>query len=1801
MKMNICRKGSGVGVVVSLIALVLLSARSAFALSAYANGYVWAYELTSGDEMAINGARITGIYTDANCNTLAHPRGALSVPANLGGYSVVSLDLGDSSYGELDEVASIQLPPSLKEIGESALSGTSISSISLPAGLLRIGSYAFSGCEKLTSISIPASVYDLGYDGDALSDCPARITVSAGNPYYASDSQGFLYDKNRTSLLIIPTTATSVSVLSSVEYIGAGIIPAGAVSFAVEAGNRSYAIWSGCLYNQSKTVLVAVPRNATNLSICETVTSIGSGAIADCRNLTFVVVPYGVVSMGNSAFSGCSSLSSIDLPASLTTIGAGAFAGCSSLSVVDLPASLTTIGRSAFLRCSSLQAVCYRCEKEPSVPGAAGGVQTLYRNTPDSLVSYAAWCMSPTTWANRELRPWVPIETIVRPIAGSCEDEAIPFAFTPSVAVYPVTLTRKWLADEGRYDNARGVFFARASVARGKEYTIALPRGQNFEVSFCDPQIVKSRGACGTGSNNGVEIDYTDYGALRFCHIDVRGLVAEMTDIMLAISGALGTQATVYVVEGDYLARKIFFDANGGTCEESCKSVRTGKEAGWLPIPDVRPGYMFAGWYTARSGGNLLTAATIMGANDVTVYAHWQYATAGACEGGAQRFYIGNGVGTLAATLTSQWHVDDDGVGRYDFEEGVFYYKVSLKRGCVYTFAKPYDDFGLDIWGATEDLDYDLDYDTDGMLEYYIADTSEMGATAADFYVCLYGNPGTRATLYHAEGNYAPFGLSIRPEAVSGALNGKEWKVGVSRTLRNREYWFQVTAEPGIGYGFSVSGRKNISVTALTGRYSYQTCQPSSQFLPCDTNESGADSARISFHVDSSRVVWVRVTADEAGDFAVTAHWTKYDPEAIKWQLFDALGRPNGDVQTGGDAGWTVAAGAQSARSGAIDNNGTSWTELSFKGCGHLSFEWKVSSESGYDKLKFSVDGAFREELSGETGWRTVSADIDGEDLHVARWEYVKDVGASAGADCGWVRNVRWTCSTPHEISVRLYANGGNVYTSRISVMSGGRYGPLPEAWRTGYLFAGWHTARDGGLRMSGQDMVLEAVTTLYAHWEESVAGSCEEAAIGFTIPQSVNAYDVELTGEWTGERYDGGFGVRYYSTTLRRGGVYTMAVPRDMELYAWTEDVGCDIEYCEDDVLSYVRMDARNLVSGSAEVRICLSGGAAGKRTVLYAVAIDAVPQGSGCNPERLNVKHGNVVAAERLDRSLRAGRYSFRADCEAGARYAMYVSGRRQIEACAGGEASIIYESISDNAHFVCFSVPSSRTVDITVSAGETGQFSAQWSYVGARRSLKLVFDANGGNCDIREKAVSYWSPVGELPVPVRGADVFAGWHTAREGGAKVASDTLMSVTTDVVLYAHWVTIAAGSCEDAAIPFAFTQSVDVYPVTLTREWFGDRMEYSGGDGVLYCKTTLKRGRVYTMAVPRGTEAHAWCDDDRASVTCGEDESLRYVRFDTRYMTAAETEAFFVATGTSGMRTTIYAVESDFKALGSCEDRAIQVVPGYAVGVASADLRPEWTEDGFVEDGPVCNFEITLNRGDVCTLAFPELLGWWELHSDRPDVENDIFQYVWDGELCYVLADLRNVDLRAPGSGNRHLPLRIQIRFSGRRGERAAFYHCLGNLLPKPLHRVIFNGNGGTPEYGEKDARYGNNVGALPNAERAGYSFDGWYTAPEGGARVYESTVMVDFDVTLYAHWTPRRYKVTFMSQGSVIAIRTVTFMSPLGELPVPPAPWDGMYQMYRPFNGWFYGNCKVSAETPMSVPSDITLTASWMVPVGI
>jgi peptidoglycan/xylan/chitin deacetylase (PgdA/CDA1 family) len=68
-------------------------------------------------------------------------------------------------------------------------------------------------------------------------------------------------------------------------------------------------------------------------------------------------------------------------------------------------------------------------------------------------------------------------------------------------------------------------------------------------------------------------------------------------------------------------------------------------------------------------------------------------------------------------------------------------------------------------------------------------------------------------------------------------------------------------------------------------------------------------------------------------------------------------------------------------------------------------------------------------------------------------------------------------------------------------------------------------------------------------------------------------------------------------------------------------------------------------------------------------------------------------------------------------------------------------------------------------------------------------ISFDATGGESDTPTKPVIFGRKYDEMPVPSMDGHVFDGWHTKREGGARIMENSRVKTRVDTIYYAHWI----------------------------------------------------------------------------------------------------------------------------------------------------------------------------------------------------------------------------------------------------------------------------------------------------------------------------------------------------------------------------------------------------------------------------
>ncbi len=100
--------------------------------------------------------------------------------------------------------------------------------------------------------------------------------------------------------------------------------------------------------------------------------------------------------------------------------------------------------------------------------------------------------------------------------------------------------------------------------------------------------------------------------------------------------------------------------------------------------------------------------------------------------------------------------------------------------------------------------------------------------------------------------------------------------------------------------------------------------------------------------------------------------------------------------------------GEDAAQSGVTGDDEQTWMEIWITGPGVISFWWKVSSEINFDFLKFFMNDAEQDAISGEVDWTYMEFEVPDATLPL-RWEYSKDGSALSNQDAGWVDLVQFT------------------------------------------------------------------------------------------------------------------------------------------------------------------------------------------------------------------------------------------------------------------------------------------------------------------------------------------------------------------------------------------------------------------------------------------------------------------------------------------------------------------------------------------------------------------------------------------------------------------------------------------------------------------------------------------------------------------------------------------------------------------------------------------------------------------------
>ncbi len=279
------------------------------------------------------------------------------------------------AMAECSTLTEVVFPDSLISIESAAFAGCkALSHVDLPDSLVYIGQNAFAAT-GLKSVKIPSSVTTIdycafGYDEnlEPQSDFTIIGTYGSAAQTYCTDSDDE-YDYANNFTFIDSANADLYEEAESFEY--------------ETSGDYTYAISNGEAYITacvSTDDHIDVPAEFNGIPV----TKIYAGAFFQ-NQASEITLPDSVKSIGSLAFYLCSNLKTLNLPEGLESIDNQAFSDCTSLETLYIPGTCTSIGDEVFLNCSSIREFTAG-DSENAAYSAENGV--LYNRDKTVLIAY---------------------------------------------------------------------------------------------------------------------------------------------------------------------------------------------------------------------------------------------------------------------------------------------------------------------------------------------------------------------------------------------------------------------------------------------------------------------------------------------------------------------------------------------------------------------------------------------------------------------------------------------------------------------------------------------------------------------------------------------------------------------------------------------------------------------------------------------------------------------------------------------------------------------------------------------------------------------------------------------------------------------------------------------------------------------------------------------------------------------------------------------------------------------------------------------------------------------------------------------------------------------------------------------------------------------------------------------------------------------------------------------------------------------------------------------------------------------
>ena len=257
-------------------------------------------------------------------------------------------NIGDRAFHDLRNLQTITIPNTVTIIGRQAFymehfTNTSFQSIIIPNSVREIEGEAFKNCSNLRTVTIENGSQGLDFSSFYYSG----NEYPRGNKYEWFDGcpiQTLHFGRNLSSTSNNPFSGTSIQNLT----IGNTVTSLGSRAFSDCTGLINVTLENG-------TTTLSFNYASNQFSNCPIKTFYWgrnlvqfSSPVSGKTSLTSATIGNNVASVGGSAFSGCTNLSSVTIPSSITKLESSMFYQCSSLTNFTISNNITSIESSAF-------------------------------------------------------------------------------------------------------------------------------------------------------------------------------------------------------------------------------------------------------------------------------------------------------------------------------------------------------------------------------------------------------------------------------------------------------------------------------------------------------------------------------------------------------------------------------------------------------------------------------------------------------------------------------------------------------------------------------------------------------------------------------------------------------------------------------------------------------------------------------------------------------------------------------------------------------------------------------------------------------------------------------------------------------------------------------------------------------------------------------------------------------------------------------------------------------------------------------------------------------------------------------------------------------------------------------------------------------------------------------------------------------------------------------------------------------------------------------------------------------------